>query len=344
MNQLVSVIIPVYNKAQYLRSSLNSILEQDYKNIEVLIYDDCSTDNSKEIIINEKDTRIRKFYGDINKGVKYARDFLLTQSKGDYISIFDGDDIANKYKISKILQVFNDKPNVDFIGTRVEYINEEGKKIRHLYTFESFSNNDIKANLFFCNIFATSSIIFKKELIPYINFQSFKHGVGEDYATWANLSKKFILINIPDKLTTYRVTNSGLMANTKMHYADSIRTIHASLFKNLQISENQLYLDIHGRFMYAENITKYYLKKSIVFYNILFDLNNVIQYYNQKSFEKQIQINWLRKCIIYSRNHHLGAMLIYFKFFERHTLSSIFNGYILFVHSIYYFLQRKKNV
>ncbi len=344
MNPLVSVIIPVYNKAQYLISSLNSILEQDYKNIEVLIYDDCSTDDSREIIFNEKDTRIRKFYGNINKGVKYARDFLLAQSKGDYISIFDGDDIANKYKFSKIIQIFNDKPNVDFIGTRVNYINEDGKKIRHLFTFESFSNNDIKANLFFCNIFATSSIIFKKDLIPYINFQSFNHEVSEDYATWINLSKKFNLINIPDKLTTYRVTYSGLMANTKNHYADSIRTIHTSLFQNLQISDKQLFLDIHGRFMYSDNITKYYLKKSIVFYNLLFDSNNRIQYYNQESFKKQIQLNWLRKCIIYSRHYHFDAIFIYFKFFKKHTYFSIFNVYILFIYSIYYFLLRDKDV
>jgi glycosyltransferase involved in cell wall biosynthesis len=110
-------------------------LEQSYKNIEILIYDDLSTDNSLKKLESFIDDRIHIYRGLVNKGVKFGRDFLLKKANGDFISFFDADDICHKNKYIKILNYFKNNPDIDIIGTRVKYINSKGIELykRYLY-------------------------------------------------------------------------------------------------------------------------------------------------------------------------------------------------------------------
>ena len=79
---LISILVPVYNKANYIKESINSLLEQSYPNIEILIYDDFSTDESLSIIKDIDDKRIFIHTGTENKGVRYGRDYLLNKDNG----------------------------------------------------------------------------------------------------------------------------------------------------------------------------------------------------------------------------------------------------------------------
>ena len=97
MNPLVSVIIPVYNVEKYLRRCLNSVIDQEYKNIEIILVNDGSTDNSLEIAISykEKDKRIKVFSQE-NQGLSAARNMGLDKSHGEYITFIDSDDYVSK--------------------------------------------------------------------------------------------------------------------------------------------------------------------------------------------------------------------------------------------------------
>ena len=79
---LISILVPVYNKANYIKESINSLLEQSYPNVEILIYDDFSTDESLSIIKDIDDKRIFIHTGTENKGVRYGRDYLLNKANG----------------------------------------------------------------------------------------------------------------------------------------------------------------------------------------------------------------------------------------------------------------------
>lgn len=105
MNKLVSVIVPVYNCVEYLERCLMSILEQTYKNIEVLVINDGSTDNSQEIIdrLAKTDMRIRKMW-QRNQGVASARNYALNCAKGDYYIFVDGDDYLGSDYIKDLVE------------------------------------------------------------------------------------------------------------------------------------------------------------------------------------------------------------------------------------------------
>ena len=114
----VSIIIPAYNVEKYIASSLNSAINQVYKNIEIIIVDDASTDRTKEIIKEyaNKDKRIIPFYQSQNKGVSAARNVGLRAATGDFILFLDSDDYLTKDAIRRMIDL-QDKYNCDFIDS-----------------------------------------------------------------------------------------------------------------------------------------------------------------------------------------------------------------------------------
>src|SRR3979411_1813870 len=91
---LVSFVMPVYNAEKYLKEAIDSVLHQSYKNIELVIINDGSTDSSKDIILANDDPRIRYFENKFNSGIVYSRNRGLQLAIGDYIATLDSDDIA----------------------------------------------------------------------------------------------------------------------------------------------------------------------------------------------------------------------------------------------------------
>ena len=106
----ISIIMPVYNKEKYLKNTIDSILKQEYKNFELIIVDDGSTDKSKYICDEyaSKDSRI-KVYHIKNEGVSNARNIGLKYATGDYIQFIDADDTINTNTFSKYIDILNNK-------------------------------------------------------------------------------------------------------------------------------------------------------------------------------------------------------------------------------------------
>ena len=187
----------------------------------------------------------------------------------------------------------------------------------------------------------TSTVVFRRSLIPFINFLEYNYVIGEDYFIWIKLSEKFNLVNLTKKLTTYRITNNGMMANTVNKYEEAINYIHNYQFEKIGLNNRYDLISIHNKFMFTNNITQIYLKKSLILYKIL--LSNSINTYDHISFLEQIRINWLRKLIVYSKNKPIKSIYIYFKYFKYHNYKSILNIYKLIIFSMYY-LFKKNNV
>src|SRR5690606_28917246 len=110
---LVTVFMPVYNSEQYIREALESILNQTYQNLDILLVDDGSTDRSVEIIKSYQDTRIRLIQNEKNMGIPYTRNVGLKEAKGKYIAIMDSDDIAVSNRIERQIQYLETNPHID---------------------------------------------------------------------------------------------------------------------------------------------------------------------------------------------------------------------------------------
>ena len=118
MNNKVSFIVPIYNASEYLSRSIESILNQSYENLEIILIDDASTDNSKEIIKQYalKDNRIRPIYSEVNQGVSRTRNMGLKSISGDYVIFMDSDDYMIKDAV-KIMVEKSIKYNSDLVDS-----------------------------------------------------------------------------------------------------------------------------------------------------------------------------------------------------------------------------------
>lgn len=214
---LVSVVMPVYNLENYIFSSIQSILKQTYSNIELIIVDDCSTDNSYEIARTFKDERIRLFRNSENRGVVYSRNFAISKAKGVYIALNDGDDISHPRRIEYQVSYMEQHPDIGVLGTFAFIIDAEGK-IRD--DMRLYSNSDeLKIVNMFTSPFLNSSTMSRSYLLrenPY----SEEFVMGQDSELWLRLSAKTKFYTLKQRLLFYRVHNFNVQ-----HRIDSDRKL-----------------------------------------------------------------------------------------------------------------------
>lgn len=124
---LVSIIMPSYNTAAYIKESIQSVLNQTYTNWELIIVDDCSTDSTDEVLETIKDSRIRYFKNDKNSGAAVSRNKALREAKGQWIAFLDSDDLWMPEKLEKQIY-FMESNGYAFSYTSYEEIDIEGTK------------------------------------------------------------------------------------------------------------------------------------------------------------------------------------------------------------------------
>lgn len=159
-NELISIIVPNYNNEKYIKECLDSILKQTYKNIEVVVIDDASTDGSKSIIkaYADEHKNIKTIFNKQNQGVTKNRDIAIYEAKGEFITTLDGDDLyIDDKKLEKemtLIQEYKHKGEENVIAfSNIVLVNAAGKRL-----FPKGKNN-IKEGNIFKNIFARECMI-----------------------------------------------------------------------------------------------------------------------------------------------------------------------------------------
>ncbi len=122
-----SVIIPTYNRESFLFLATNSVLNQSFQDFELIIVDDGSTDNTKELLKSLKDPRIKIFYQD-NKGVSSARNKGISESFGEFICFLDSDDQFNNSKLEKAKEVIDKNPDIKVFHTLEKWV-RDGREV-----------------------------------------------------------------------------------------------------------------------------------------------------------------------------------------------------------------------
>lgn len=164
----VSIIVPTYNREKELSTCIDSLLNQTYKDIEIIIINDGSTDNTDELIKTYKDKRI-KYYNRTNHGIGNSRNYGIDKSNGDYISFIDSDDYVDNCFIEKMYEKAN-KDNLDLVIC--DYYNFYKNETKELVTIPTFNNTNIKDNkdLLLTINYGPCNKLYKKELLKNINF------------------------------------------------------------------------------------------------------------------------------------------------------------------------------
>ena len=206
----VSVITPVYNVEKYRDNTLESIFAQTYKDIEIVLVDDCSKDNSAQIIAKykEKHPEIIYFLQPKNMGAGAARNKALELASGQYVAFLDSDDLWLPKKTEKQIKLMNEKKS-PFSYAAIEMMDEEGKTIKGKRNLKETC--DYKY-LLHNTIIATSSVIIDRSMLG--DFRMPLRRGGQDYATWLSLLRNgAVACGINETLVRYRVGSNSLSSN-----------------------------------------------------------------------------------------------------------------------------------
>lgn len=209
---MVSILLATYNGEKYLKKSIDSILNQSFKEFELLIGVNGTTDNSTEIINSYNDKRVKVFYYD-EKGKSITLNKLLLETKFDWIALQDDDDIWREKKLEHQIKLTN---NFDVIGTFIDYIDEYDNITGSPNLSEDHYSIKVKSLNGDNQIANTSAIFKKKDAIDIGGWRDGLDGI-EDFDFWLRLirnGKKFI--NIPEKLVLHRL-HSKSNFNTKKY-------------------------------------------------------------------------------------------------------------------------------
>lgn len=207
MENLVSIITPMYNSENFIKNTIESVLNQTYKNWEMIIVDDCSKDNGIKIVEKyvNKDKRIKLYKNKINLGGAETRNIAIKEAKGKYIAFLDSDDIWKETKLEKQLN-FMIKNNYDFTYTKYERVSEEGKKLNLL--------SKIPPKVGYTELLKRDSIgcltaMYNCKNIGKVYIPNIK--IGQDYALWLEILKKVdYAYGLEENLAEYRVRKNSL--------------------------------------------------------------------------------------------------------------------------------------
>ncbi len=247
MNQkpLISVIIPSYNHEKYIAKAIESVLYQTYENFELIIVDDGSKDNSRNIINSYSDSRI-KFVEQENKGAHNAINHGISLSKGEYITILNSDDEFMENRFEKILPLFD---KYDFVATYIELIDEKNKILGIKEGFRNLepwpvenpnktfkTSNNFKKNLVMSNfISTTSNMIFKREVYEKVGgMRNFRYVHDWDFAL--RVSEDFSMYLLEEPLMKYRLHNTNtISSNRKWMLFEIILVFIANIEKSYKL-------------------------------------------------------------------------------------------------------------
>lgn len=184
-NSLVSVIIPTYNSAKYLEKTVQSVLKQTYKNIEIIIVDDCSKDNTEEIVraLSDRDCRIRYVLQSQNGGAAVARNTGIALAKGRYIAFLDSDDYWEDNKI--IIQLHTIRKGHPFVFCSYDTVDVNGLRIaKPIKIKKRVKYSDLMTKTYI----STPTVMYDR--VFFHNPSMPLRRTGQDYAFWLVLLKK----------------------------------------------------------------------------------------------------------------------------------------------------------
>lgn len=210
MNELVSIIMPSYNTAKYIAESIRSVLAQTYEKWELLVVDDCSTDNTDEIVKPFlADERIRYFKNEKNSGAAISRNKALREAKGKWIAFLDSDDLWVPEKLEKQI-AFMQENNYKFSYTDYR-IQLNGKWQPYVITGPNIVTNHKLKN--YC-YFSTITVMYDREYIGLVQIEPVKK--NNDYAMWLKIIKKAKCHRFSECLAYYIKHEGSISSGSKL--------------------------------------------------------------------------------------------------------------------------------
>jgi glycosyltransferase involved in cell wall biosynthesis len=217
MNQpLVTIILPAYNGGKWIKEAIKSALAQIFSDFELIVIDDCSKDNTKEIVLGmaKDDKRIIYIKNDTNMGLARTLNLGLAAAKGKYAARLDQDDEwIDKDKLKKQVEFLEENPDHVLIGTGVIMIDNSGAEISRFLMPET--DAQIRAKLLRANCFVHTSVVFRVKSAQDIGGYSAEK-MSEDHDLWLRLGHVGKFANLQEYCVQYLFHPAGLNSQNKI--------------------------------------------------------------------------------------------------------------------------------
>ncbi len=213
---ILSVLLPVYNHAKYVSKAIDSILSQTYKDFELIIIDDASTEDLMSILSSYTDSRIRLHSNDKNIGVTKTLNKAIKLSRGKYLARQDSDDISFSKRFEMQIKAF-DNEQVGLVGTWAHAIDFKGEVVpkTYLQQIREVGDYQIKDYLKQKNCLVHGSVMFRKEVVDKIGYYDPELYFAQDYNYWLRIAKFFDIKVVQQDLYIYR-KHEETVRNIKM--------------------------------------------------------------------------------------------------------------------------------
>lgn len=292
MNSKVTVLMSVHNGEKYLREAIESILNQTFRDFELLIVNDGSTDSSKEIILSYDDSRIVYVENETNIGLTKSLNKGLKLAKGEYIARMDADDISLPERLEKQVEFMDKNKDVGVCGSWIRLI---GSKIEWKMPGES---DFIKASMIFHNSLFHPTVITRKKVLNNngLNYNE-EFRCAQDYELWSRMKNFTIMNNIQKSLVFYRSHGNQVTNVSNGDQKNSAKKVRKNLLNELGVVFSQEEMDLHNQISQNEiERSKYFLKKVEEWLIKLKVANDKNEIFDKKGFNKILLDKWLLTC------------------------------------------------
>lgn len=221
----VSVVIPTYNRISFLRRAIESVLAQTYKDYEIVVVDDGSTDKTKDIV-KKYGKKVRYIYQK-NRGPSVARNIGIKKAKGKYIAFLDSDDRFLSNKLTMQIDYIKKHPNCKFLYTWYFNVNAKGKRKR-LRKPKSCKKREQLQYLLYDKTFSirTSTVLIQKECFKKAGYFNKKYWYSQDWDMWLRLSNYYTAHCLQRPLSEYRIHGDNRSGHKiERHHSDIKKSI-----------------------------------------------------------------------------------------------------------------------
>lgn len=210
MNGLVSVIMPSYNTAKFIKETIDSVINQTYQNFEIIIVDDCSPDNTDEVVAEIKDDRIKYIKNEKNSGAAISRNRALREAKGKWIAFLDSDDVWCPEKLERQI-AFMKENGYRFSYTAYEEMDEESKLTGVSVTGPK---KITKTGMYNYCWPGCLTVMYDAEAVGLVQIEDLKK--NNDYAMWLKAIRKVDCYLLDEKLAKYRIRSGSISRHSKL--------------------------------------------------------------------------------------------------------------------------------
>lgn len=220
----VSVIIPSYNHEKFIGDAIESVLNQSYPHIEIIVVDDGSTDGTQEILSRFQSQINIMFMFQENSGGSAARNSGIRVAQGRYICFLDSDDVFHPEKVERQIEFFNTNPEIGLVHTGAYVLLKANEGWKHWYTYTPpvfHSRDEQIKELLKANYIACSTVMVRRDLFSQVGLFNTKYDYAPDYDMWLRLLTCSDFSSIPEALIHYR-WHGGNQSRNLNHDAVSV--------------------------------------------------------------------------------------------------------------------------